>query len=194
MSFDDPSVDEGFLSAKVKRMMNELTLSSQELAEDFGQPPPLRWRGHDDLDDDERAVIEDEEHATDEERDEHEPTEHDLAITHDALWDVEGQGGEMKNLGLTKDTTTLLSSTENAQSQAACKWCQEKHLRHVPNALHSTLIVTNKQLVTHLKIQIELMMRMMSKLFCSCLRDRRVFCWQLLVCALTRWVLLSGAT
>ena len=124
------------------------------MADEFKQPPPLRRWDHDELDDDEHAdenddaddnehaAVEDKEHAADEEGDECEPAEHDLAAIYDVLWDMEGQGGEMKNLGLTEDAAMLLSSTENEQSQAMHKRHQEKCLRHVSNALCSMLIIT----------------------------------------------------
>ena len=65
---------------------------------------------------------------------------------HDVLWDVEGQGGEMRNLGLTEDAAMILSSTENAQSQEICEQHQEKYLRHVPiimNQFHAIFNVNS---------------------------------------------------
>ena len=55
LMIDDVSVDQDLLGDEVARIMNELMLSSQELAEECAQHPSLRARGHDELNDYEHA-------------------------------------------------------------------------------------------------------------------------------------------
>ena len=69
-------------------------LRAQDLAEECVKHLALRPRGRDELDDHEHAedddTHEDAEHGTDDEADDPEPTEFDLALTRDTLWDMEG--------------------------------------------------------------------------------------------------------
>ena len=67
----------------------------------------------------------------------------DFALMHDVLWDMEGQGGEMRTLGLTEDATILLSSTENAQSQAIHKRHQERCLRRASTIMSQFHAICN---------------------------------------------------
>ena len=65
--------------------------------------------------------MENEGHVTDTEANETEPTELDVALVHNVLWNAEGWGSEMRALGSTEDAAVLLFSTENLKSVAIYK-------------------------------------------------------------------------